>query len=307
MNRQSRSGLGCRRWAGRFAMLGLLGYATVAMSLPSQVYGQAQIPPQWLRCATESLAIEAVLNRSLSPSDGATVTVGTNVAFSGVASAPVTFAIASSPGDLASPENDHGSSTVQPELASPGAPTLFSYAFSSTTAAATPGTVYWDASFSNENLPECEGVTPEVYTTGVHTLTVLPVAVETPAATPQVESETPSSSAATVSGATIAVENPHAATVNLQCTDACRGELKLSIERRVRGHRQDTTIGASAFAINDSKSISKVDVALDARARIALDDAHGRLNALLTITDLLTLTSETHTQHVVLVERRRRG
>jgi hypothetical protein len=49
------------------------------------------------------------------------------------------------------------------------------YSFTSTKATARAGNVYWTASFSTAELPECAGQAPQTLTTRVRTLTVVPV------------------------------------------------------------------------------------------------------------------------------------
>jgi len=124
-----------------------------------------------LLCQTGSVANQGVLEASLSPSNGATVTAGSPVVFSGQSGATPTFAVASSPALLASPDIDSGLGS-----ASSG----HSYTFSSTNATTTPRTIYWDASFSDAGLAECAGLAPTTYTTSVRTLTVLPGPEPTP-------------------------------------------------------------------------------------------------------------------------------
>jgi hypothetical protein len=102
----------------------------------------------------------------LNPAINTIVQAGTPVTFSGNSAASVTFAVASSPALLSSPDLDSGQGSVQPGASS--------YTLTSTKATATPGVlIYWDASFSNATLNGCKGLTPTTYTTSVRTLTVV--------------------------------------------------------------------------------------------------------------------------------------
>jgi hypothetical protein len=71
--------------------------------------------------------------------------------------------LASSPALLSSPNVDSGPGSLQPGT--------YTYTFTSTKAAASPGTIYWAASFARV-LPDCEGRL-FTYTTPPRTLTVL--------------------------------------------------------------------------------------------------------------------------------------
>ncbi len=120
--------------------------------VPAQAYVET---PPWLKCSNSSEAVKATLEQSLSPANGATVTVGSPVTFSGSSEMPLTFAVASSSALLSSPDIDSGPGSVQAST----------YTFTSTKAAATPRAIYWDASFSDAGLAACQGLSPTVYTT----------------------------------------------------------------------------------------------------------------------------------------------
>src|ERR1700729_1629512 len=60
--------------------------------------------PPFTRCFLTKLSEEATLEATMSPSDGASVQVGQSVEFSGSVNAPLSFAIASSAAQLASPD-----------------------------------------------------------------------------------------------------------------------------------------------------------------------------------------------------------
>ena len=159
------------------------------MASASPVQGYVVTP--YLECFNESQSALASLQASLAPANDATMPVGTPVIFTGRSTATPTFAVASSaPALLASPDIDTGVGSAQPEAAS-SEPSTYSYSFTSTKASATPGTVYWDASFSNAGFKDCKGETPQTYTTQPRTLTVLappaPAVPSTPPPAPLVE------------------------------------------------------------------------------------------------------------------------
>jgi hypothetical protein len=159
----------------------------VVVGSVSSAQGYMVPPPPGSICAGNGRASLSVLEASLSPANGATVPVGSPVTFSGPSESPVTFAVASSMALLSSPDIDSGPGSAQPEPFSSGPPLIYTYAFISTKATATPGTVYWDASFSDATLAGCEGLSPATYTTHPRTLTVLPAPaspVPTPAPPP---------------------------------------------------------------------------------------------------------------------------
>jgi hypothetical protein len=144
-------------------VLGLVGLSA------GSAYGNVYEAP-YLSCFDESFADMATLRASLVPAEGAAVPVGAPVTFTGNARAPVTFAVASSPTLLATPDIDSGLGSAQPALGE-------GYSFTSTKTSAKPGTVYWDASFSTAGFKECEGQTPKIETTQPRALTVLAPAV----------------------------------------------------------------------------------------------------------------------------------
>jgi hypothetical protein len=144
-------------------VLGLVGLSA------GPAYGYAYEAP-YLPCYDETYAHLATLRGSLVPAEGTAVPVGAPVTFTGNAGAPVTFAVASSPALLATPDIDSGLGSAQP---APGE----SYSFTSAKTTANPGTVYWDASFSTAGFKECEGQAPTIETTQPRALTVLAPAV----------------------------------------------------------------------------------------------------------------------------------
>src|ERR1700728_4720148 len=136
------SGVRMRRsCVGWLVALGALGCVMTAPTRSAQAY-TAKIEPGD-ECYAASQADLGALEARLGPSNGVTVQTGTPVTFSGYSGSPVTFAVASSPTLLSSPDIDGGIGTAQPEEL---------YTFTSTKAVATPRTVYWDASFSDATL-----------------------------------------------------------------------------------------------------------------------------------------------------------
>jgi len=154
--------------------LGALGCAMMVTVVPAQALEYGFPPP--VVCANEKQSNELVEKDTmlLGPSEGATVTAGTAVTFSGESGvgSPLTFSVASSPALLSSPDIDSGPGTLQPGTST--------YTFTSTKAAATPRTIYWDASFAR-TLKDCEEP-PVTFTTPARTLTVLPSLAEEQAA-----------------------------------------------------------------------------------------------------------------------------
>jgi hypothetical protein len=180
--RMRRSGIG---W---LVALSALGCAMTVHAVPAQA-----LPP-WFSCFAASNANRVALEASLSPANSATVQTGTPVTFSGSSTPPVTFAFASSTALLSSPDIDSGPGTLQAGTST--------YTFTSTKTAATAGTVYWDASFSDATLAECAGESPTTFTTQVRTLTVLP------APSPPTTTVTPTTAPAMPPAATGSVSKP---------------------------------------------------------------------------------------------------
>ena len=123
--------------------------------------------------------------RILAPQDAASVQVGSSVTFSGESSSPLTFAVASSPSLLSTPDVDAGPGVAQPPAATTSKPT---YTFTSIVAASAPRTIYWTASFPESGVPSCASLPSppsKSVTSAVHTVVVLPVpAIQTPAPAP---------------------------------------------------------------------------------------------------------------------------
>lgn len=209
---------GARSWGAWLSVLAVLVPGAV---LPAGAVGSE--PPQWAICGADGQAALATLEATLSPANGVSVTVGTPVVFSGSASQPVSFAVASSAALLTSPDIDAGAGVLQ----SSGTPAT--YAFSSAKAGGAPGTVYWQASFSDAGIPACAGLTPRTLTTQARSLSV--VAVPSPTLpTPSTPSPSvpvlPGSGSVGVSVLAPAVLSLAHGTLRygVRCTTECSGE-----------------------------------------------------------------------------------
>jgi ribonuclease E len=171
-------------WGGLLATA-VLAAPGIASAKPT-AQGFIVAPPPWAICASSASTDEAVLIHSLMPAENATVPLGAPLTFSGSSSAPLTFAIATSPALLSTnPDVDQGAGELQPAAGGPQ-----TYSFTSTAATAKPGTIYWSASFSDSTLPECAGLTPSTYTTPARALTIASAPASAPA-TPEAPSPAP--------------------------------------------------------------------------------------------------------------------
>jgi hypothetical protein len=199
-------------------------------------------PSEGLKCTGESLAALGVLEAHLSPANGTSVQAGSSVTFSGESSAPLTFSIASSPELLSSPDVDTGPGTPGTEPVSSGQSPFYTYTFTSTKAAATPRTVYWQASFSDATFPECQKGSPSTFTTKPQTLTVVPAPTPAPTPAPQPEPPPPAPAApvgAPVAGhprlkvrvsATASFDRAHPTiSYRVQCSASCKGRTTAEI------------------------------------------------------------------------------
>lgn len=139
---RARKGLAPLVVVASFVVLGALGLMAAEPVSPARGYTVGPPSPA-LICMMATIAATGALEARLAPPEGASVQAGTSVTFSGYSRAPVTFAVASSPALLSTPDIDGGPGAVQPENA---------YTFTSTKANTTPGTVYWDASFSSTRV-----------------------------------------------------------------------------------------------------------------------------------------------------------
>jgi len=90
----------------------------------------------------------------------------------------LTFAVASSPTSLSNPDIDSGLGSPVPFSEEAGPQTSFTYTFTSAAAAKTPGTVYWQASFSTSGIEPCAGSSPSIFRTAVRALTVVQAPVQ---------------------------------------------------------------------------------------------------------------------------------
>jgi hypothetical protein len=295
---------------------GLVGFSALVCAMavpavPAQAVVEGGTLPPWFICYAGSNANRVALETSLSPANGATVQTGTPVMFSGSSEAPVTFAVASSLALLSSPDIDSGPATLLPGTST--------YTFTSTKATATPGTVYWDASFSDATVPECAGESPTTFTTQVRTLTVSPL--PSPPPTPVTPTTTPETQPAatggvSLDGATIGVQRTHEAAVKLACagTGACSGRLILTAmiakgDRSRTGEKASTamtTIGSASFSVSAGKT-ARVRLTLNATGRALLKADHGRLSTNLTILQSSPASSHTHTYTVQLVQQKARS
>jgi hypothetical protein len=122
--------------------------------------------------------VHGSLEYSLSPASGATVVAGAPVTFSGRSEAPLTFAVASSPASLPSPDIDSGLGFAMPFSEQAGPQTSFIYTFTSSAAAKAPGTVYWQASLSTADIESCAGLAPVIWRTSIRALTIVPAPVQ---------------------------------------------------------------------------------------------------------------------------------
>lgn len=138
--------------------------AIIALGVAQGAY--AAEPSPWAICQAEAVSAREAVEHTMSPADGSTVEAGSQVTLSGESRAPLTFAIASSPGSVSSPDVDEGLGS-----APAGSST---YLFTSAKAAATARTIYWAVSFSEADLPACAGVGATTYTTAPRSLTVVP-------------------------------------------------------------------------------------------------------------------------------------
>jgi hypothetical protein len=206
-----------------FVGLGLCGRPS------SSAYAYTVGPPsEGTICAVAGIAAVAALEAHLSPASGTSVQAGSSVTFSGEASAPVTVSIASSSELLSNPDIDTG-------LATPGTQPD-SYTFTSTKAAATPRTVYWQASFSDATLSGCEGVSSGTLTTQPRTLTVVPAPAPAPAPSPQPTPPAPTAPVASQPpiqvriSATDGFNHAHPTfSYRVHCSASCKGQTSAEV------------------------------------------------------------------------------
>ncbi|HEY7951561.1 MAG TPA: hypothetical protein VID70_01145 [Solirubrobacteraceae bacterium] len=236
---------------------------------------------------------------SLSPTVGVTVQQGAPVTFSGELATALTFSVASSEAQLSSPDIDSGLGSLQ-------AGTSPIYTFTSTKAAATPGTVYWAASFSDAGIPDCEGLTPSMHTTKARALTVLAAPAPRPdPPPPPPPTPPPAPSTVSLAGTNLATQSNGTATGTLACVGGqpCSGKLTLQAmpaANRKHGRKpaHPVTIGLASFAIPAGQTAS-VTIHLNGVGRALLNAGHGRLTGLLAIAPTGSATPVARTVHLV--------
>lgn len=270
----------------------------VAFDHPAKAYTAE--PSPWAVCGAASASNLGVLERSLSPVSGTSVSQGAQVTFSGLSSVPVTFSVASSPTLLSAPDIDSGSGVQQ--TSSTGEST---YTFTSTKATATPGTVYWTASFSDAGLAGCIGQPATTNMTTVRTLTV--VAVPTAPAAPQAPPAPtpPTASVTLLVGTVLRVQADGTTAVELECEggNPCSGKVTLLVKQPVKkgaGAKvfRPTVIGSTTFSVVAERRMA-VGVRLNPTGRRLLNAGHGHLGASLQIEQEASGAPQTTTVHLL--------
>jgi hypothetical protein len=186
------------------------------------------VPPElpWANCSGDIAAHETVLEARALPEEGAKVVAGTPVTFSAPSVTPVTFAVASSPALLASPNIDQG--LGQPL---PSENEEHMQVFTSSKATSTPGTVYWQVSFSTAEVEGCAGDESGRVTIPPRTLIVEPAPpAPVPLTAPPPE---PTFSAAVSSART----GRSRVAFQVHCTTSCSGTAAYLVTV-VRRHRK---------------------------------------------------------------------
>ncbi len=255
MRARARRSLLCSHFAAAGVLLGL----TLALTLPAHAAAE---PSQ---CEGERFIYELyayAVSTTLRPETGAEVAQHSTVTFTGEGEAPLTFEVASSEAALAHPDIDSGTGT-----SGPGTETT-KWTFTSTKAASTAGTIYWQVSFTRK-LTQCGGETRTYTTTGLgataHTLSVISAA-ELPTPAPATEAPPPSSSpgatngpntswsAATPTGLRVGltasrlVHIGHPAVAYLvDCTAACEGKTSFTAWQ-LRGRHKPRALRSLDFA-----------------------------------------------------------
>lgn len=191
--------------------VGALGtLAFLASAVPASGYTPPELP--WANCSGAIGANSTVIEARDLPEEGASVMAGTQVTFSTASVAPVTFSVASSPALLATPDIDRGLAQPRPEEG------IHMQAFTSSRAALTPGTVYWQASFSAEEVPGCAGILSGFITSPVRTLTVEPA----PQLPPPPPVEAPPAPAFSAAISSASMDRPQIA-FKVHCNTSCVG------------------------------------------------------------------------------------
>jgi hypothetical protein len=287
------------------ALVTLVCAMTVVAS-PAVAY-EAKVPP-WSICFNNEQAAETVASHMpLEPANGATVTAGTPVTFSGESTHALTFSVASSEALLSSPDIDSGSGSQSGAFNK----------FTSTKATATPRTIYWRASFAF-TPGECES--PSTFTTPVRTLVVAPSEAElatarrqqeeAAAAKKKLEEESiipPATGSVSLDISTLDVKST-GVVARLTCTGTatCSGKLTLTAEIAGKGKRKRAkaaTIGTAGFSIPAGETTA-VELELSPTGRALLKTDHGRLNAVLTLLKSSPTPVQTHSENVRLVQEK---
>jgi hypothetical protein len=248
-------------------------------------------------CANTGEANLKVLESELSPASGASVSQGAPVSFSGPSLVPVAFAVASSPALLLTPDVDSMVGVRQGTSSNP------TYAFTSTKAAATPGTVYWTASFSTSELAGCSGLPPGTYTTVVHTLAVVAAPSEAAApVSPPLSSPTPSVVSTIATSLRVRIGGSTAVELGCKGGESCKGRLALRAKQLVgngaRKRYRTAVIGEATFSIG-ADAQAAIHMHLNALGRRLLKAGHGRVEASLEIDQK---PGSTRTTNVRLIE-----
>jgi len=208
----------------------------------ADVYKPPELP--WANCSGDIGANLTVIEARALPEAGASVIAGTQITFSTPSVAPVTFSVASSPALLASPNIDQGLAQPRPSEG------IHMQGFTSSKAASTPGTVYWQASFSAEEVPGCAGVLSGLITSPVRTLTVEP-APPPPQLPPAAPPPEPALSA-TISS--VPMGHPQVA-FKVHCSTSCVGTaayVVTAIHRHRKSPEPALDFGPSKVAIASS-------------------------------------------------------
>jgi hypothetical protein len=182
-------------------------------------------------CTLEGEAALYVLELTLSPQSGESVSAGATLTLSGEASVPVAFAVASSPALLPNPDVASGLGA-----AGTGKNSIPSYTFTSNAATVVPRTIYWSASFSSSAIAECAGLPEVTYRTTARTVVVTPaVSVEQPSvAPPPVSMPAPPSVQVSIHARRHALAARKTVSYAISCTTSCSGisRYDVSIVRR---------------------------------------------------------------------------
>jgi hypothetical protein len=228
-------------------------------------HGTTQYTPEspgWVACDAAIGANLQLLEATFAQRAGSTVYVGTPVTFSSVSSSPLSFAIASSPTLLSTPDIDSGAGSPAP-APPPDAPGSVVYSFTSTKATATARTVYWTASFSSAGISGCAGQPQQTRTTRPESLAI----VARPGPAPEPASAT----------AELTISAPHRfdlrhpfVVYQIHCTVSCSGETNYHV-LILRPHRHAIRVSQldqtpTSFAVGTGQREWRFSRRLDGRA-----------------------------------------